>query len=108
MQSVIVRTKAVGYKGQDDTRIDFTYRFETRPNTFAVDLLGDTFEAVVFETFNVQGLDVLASNFESDCNVKPIEAKRLALEHMQDLVKSHIQTFSDYQRQAIACIVKEV
>lgn len=53
MQNVIVNTRAVGYKGQDKTKVAFSYHFETRSNDFCADLLGDTMEVVVFDTFEV-------------------------------------------------------
>lgn len=107
MQSVIVNTRAVGYRGQDKTKVSFTYHFETRSNDFAVDLLGETVEVLIFDSFEVQGLDVLASNFERE-GLDAADAKAMTLKHLQGLVKDSIQVFSEYQKQSIACIVSAV
>lgn len=104
MRQVLINTRAVGYKGQDKTRVSFTFHIETRTNDFAVDLLGDTVDVVIFDTFDVQGLDVLASNFERE-GLESNDAKAITLRHLKGLVKDYLLTFNEYQRQQVGCIV---
>lgn len=80
-----INTRAVGYKGQDKTIVEAQFHFVTVPNDFAPDLLGDTQEVMVFDSFTVDGIDILAKNFENEGQSKE-KSLELTESHLQGLV----------------------
>ena len=100
---LLVMTRRVGYKSQAETRVSVTYHFETVPNDFCVDLLGDTFERVCFDAFEVEGLDLLQNEYQSGCNVSSPDG---ALRHLQDLVTEFIK-FGDRKALTGQCVFCE-
>lgn len=77
--NLIVLTYMVGYKSLKETKIDVSYHIETVPNYFCVDLLGETFDKIIFDRFEVEGLFSLTNEYS------------VALEHLEGLVREFIR-----------------
>ncbi len=107
MQKALVLTHLVGYKSQRETLVSYSFHLETRQSAFASDLLCETYEAVVFDTFHVEGLDTLVADFQREGQTL-VSARELTMTHIKSLIRDHVQVFSQYQKQSIDCIVKAV
>ena len=94
MKRLNINTKKIGYKNQDSTPVIFVYHYETAKEILFPELFSELAENIVFDIFEVAGLDKLASNFESiDCS--PEESKSLVKEHMQEIVKKYLRGYDD-------------
>jgi hypothetical protein len=73
---VMVLTGLLGYKSQSETTVECTFHVETVPCDFMVDVFGDTIDQIVFDSFVVEGRDLLCKEYTGfETHLKDLVAK---------------------------------